>query len=171
MIETERLSLVSATAEHFEAAIESHQKLAELLGASLAADWLVFPEAIPGGYAMLKADPLNIGWGTHFFVHKPDNKLVGSGGYCGAPDSSGMVEIGYAISPEYRGKGLATEASHGLIDHAFLMRSINMVDAHTLAEVNGSTHVLEKCGMTKIGEIKDTENGDIWHWRILRDEI
>lgn len=170
MIETERLNLIAATAGHFEAALKGHEKLAILLDVSLADDWLVFPEGLAGGYAMLNANRANLGWGTHFFIHKADSKLIGIGGYCGAPDVSGMVEIGYAISPEYRGRGLATEASRGLIENAFLFEKIKMVDAHTLAALNESTKVLEKCGMKKIGEIKDTDDGDVWHWRLTRED-
>ena len=170
MVGTERLNLIAATAEHFEAALESHEKLAILLDVSLADDWLVFPEGLAGGYAILKADPANLDWGTYMFIHRDDNKLCGIGGYRGAVDKNGMVEIGYALSPEYRGQGLATEASIGLIAFAFSDPTVRMVEAHTLAEFNDSTRVLQKCGMRKIGELHDPEDGDVWHWRLLRME-
>jgi hypothetical protein len=45
-----------------------------------------------------------------------------------------------------------------------------MVDAHTLAQWNASTKILQKCGLTKIAEKHDPEDGDIWHWRLMRVE-
>lgn len=170
MIETERLKLIAATVEHFEAAMKSHNKLAEWLGVDLADDWLVFPEGLAGGLKMLQTDPANADWGTHFFVETDSNTLIGNGGYCGAVNQEGMVEIGYALSPEFRGLGYAVEAADGLIRNAFADPSVSMVKAHTLAEWNPSTGVLNKCGMTKIGEMHDPEDGDIWLWRLLREE-
>jgi len=170
MIETQRLKLIAATADHFDAALKSHAKLAELLGVSLADDWQVFPESLSVGHKILTADTANMGWGTYFFVHRESNKLVGNGGFRRAVDENGMVEIGYAFSPEFHGQGLATEAAQGMIEYAFANPAVKMVDAHTLAEFNASTAVLQKCGMQKIGEMHDPEDGDIWHWRLMRAE-
>ena len=155
---------------HFETVLQSEQQLADLLGVELAENWLVFPEAMAGGYAMLKANPNNLRWGTFIFVHKADNKIIGNGGYKGVFDENGMVEIGYAIAPEYENQGIATEAARGLIENAFSWGQVKMVDAHTLAEENASVRVLQKCGMTKIAEKHDEEDGDIWQWRLLREE-
>jgi len=170
MIETERLKLIPCSRAHYEAALRNEQELAKLLGVSLAENWTQFPETMPVGYAMLKAKPENLLWGMYFFIHKNDNSLIGNGGFKGFIDENGMVEIGYALAPVYWNKGLATEAAKGMIDYAFSNANVKMVDAHTLAAVNASVRVLQKCGMTKIGEKFDTEDGDIWHWRILREE-
>lgn len=70
-------------------------------------------------YEHLKANPDALGWWTYLFTHARDRVLVGEGGYKGKADDSGMVEIGYAIVPAYRGHGLATEVARGFIDHAF----------------------------------------------------
>ncbi len=105
----------------------------------------------------------------HLIVHTADNKLIGCGGYKGAPDDAGMVEFGYSVAPSYENQGLATEAGRGLIDKAFADDQVHMVDAHTLAEWNASTSILIKCGFTMIAAKNDSEDGDIWHWRLMRE--
>ena len=46
----------------------------------------------------------------------------------------GVVEIGYAIAPAYRNRGLATEAAQGLVDYALSQPHIKMVDAHSRSD-------------------------------------
>lgn len=171
MITTKRLELLPCDESHFEAVLQSEVKLAELLNITIAKDWMPFPESLPFGYEMLKADSQNFCWGMYLFIHKADQKLVGSGGYTGKADENGMVEIGYSISTEYQNQGLATEAAKGFIKFAFSFQHIKTVEAHTLAEENVSTKVLKKCGLTKITEKYDEKDGDIWQWRILKEDF
>jgi ribosomal-protein-alanine N-acetyltransferase len=171
MIETERLQLIACNKMHLNALIESERSLAGLLGVELAENWLVFPEAAAYSLKMLEANPQILRWGMHLFIKKDENKIIGNGGFKGVADEQGMVEIGYAISPLYENQGLATEAARGMIDYAFSWSNVRMVDAHTLAEENASVKVLEKCGMTRIAEIHDEEDGDLWQWRILRADF
>ena len=170
MIETENLKLAPCELSHFEAILSEPQRLAEMLDVSIAEGWVAFPESIPRGYEYLKAHPDALGWWMYFFIHVTDEKLMGYGGFKGKPNESGMVEIGYSIAPEYRGRGMATEAAQGLIDYAFSHPQVKTVDAHTLAEVNPSTRVLEKVCMRKTGELKDPDHGAVWHWRLSRED-
>ena len=174
MIETERLQLIACNKMHLNALIESEQALAGLVGVELAENWLVFPETVdflPHALKMLETNPQLLRWGMHLFLKKDENKIIGNGGFKGTPDDAGMVEIGYAISPLYEGRGLATEAARGMIDYAFSWGNVRAVDAHTLAEENASVKVLEKCGMTRIAEKHDPDDGDIWQWRITREDF
>ena len=171
MIETERLQLIACNKMHLNALLQSEQALADLLGVEMAENWLVFPEAPPFALQMLESNPQMLRWGMHLFLKKDENKIVGNGGFKGVPDENGMVEIGYAISPVYESQGLATEAARGMIEYAFSWANVQMVDAHTLAEENASVKVLRKCGMTRIAEKHDEEDGDIWQWRILREDF
>ncbi len=170
MIETTRLKLIPCTREHLEILLSSEDALAEHLGVKLADKWLIFPESVAYSIKMIDDDPRALVWGMHLIIHKAENKLIGCGGYKGAPDDAGMVEFGYSVAPNYENQGLATEAARGLIDHAFADGDVRMVDAHTLAEWNASTKVLQKCGLTKIAEKSDPEDGDVWHWRLVREE-
>jgi [ribosomal protein S5]-alanine N-acetyltransferase len=106
-------------------------------------------------------DPWRFGFAI---VHKIDNLVIGMCGFTGPPDSDGAVEIAYSIAPAYQGKGYATEAARALIDYASNDGRVRTVCAYTLAEVNASTRVLEKCGFKKTGEIIDSENNLVWRW-------
>ena len=175
MIETARLKLIPCELQHFEAILNDRGQLEQLLGVTVIDNWYDFPgvagiEAIQFGYDYLKANPDARGWWTYFFIHVKDNALVGIGGYTGKADESGMVEIGYAIIPAYQGQGLATEAAGGLIVRAFSNVHIRKVEAHTLAEHNPSTRVLEKVGMANVGIDHDPDVGEVWHWSLSKED-
>jgi RimJ/RimL family protein N-acetyltransferase len=175
MIETARLRLVPCELEHFEAILQKQGELEQMLGVSVPENWFDFPgvagiEAIGFSYKYLKANPDARGWWTYLFIHVKDNALVGLGGYKGRADESGMVEIGYAIIPPYRCKGLAAEAAGGLIDNAFSDTNIKRVDAHTLPDENASTRVLEKVGMANVGIAHDPDVGEVWHWSLRKED-
>ena len=170
MIETPRLKIIPCAREHLEILLSSQARLAEHLGVSLADNWLIFPESVAYSIKMIDDDARALVWGMHFIVHTANNELIGCGGYKGAPDGSRMVEFGYSVASAYENQGLATEAARGLIDHAFADGDVRMVDAHTMAEWNASTSILKKCGFTKIAEKHDPSDGEIWHWRLTRED-
>ena len=168
MIETENLKLIPCDLAHFEAMVNDPKQLERMLDVSIADEWISFPEAIPFGYEYLKANPDALSWWTYLFVHTKDKMLIGTGGYKGKADDAGVVEIGYSVAPAYRNRGLATEAAQGLVVYAFAQPYVKAVDAHTLAEVNPSTKVLEKIGLKNIESLTDPDDGEIWHWRLER---
>ncbi len=168
MIKTERLNLIACELKHFDAFEQDENKLGEMLNVEFADGWLVFPEIITHSREFLENNPDAANWWMYFFIHSADRKLVGNGGFKGKPDDRGMVEIGYAMAPAYRGKGLATEATQGLIDFAFSNPQIQTIQAHTLAEENESVRVLRKVEMTFVKELNDPEDGDIWQWQLKR---
>ena len=175
MIETANLKLIPCELKHFEAILKDQKQLERMLGVTVFDDWFNFPgvagiEAIRFGYEYLKAHADALGWWMYLFIHKGDNALVGQGGFTGKANEDGMVEIGYAIIPAYRGLGLATEAAQGLVDYAFSHSHIKTVDAHTLAEPNASTRVLEKVGMEQVGTAHDRDAGEVWHWSLKRED-
>lgn len=171
VIETSRLKLVPCELKHFEAILDNEKSLELLLQASIAEDWLGFPaaqEAMRPSYEFLKRNPAALGWWTYLFIVKSTSNLIGLGGFKGPPANEGMVEIGYALAPAYRGKGLATEASKGLIDYAFAEPRVVEVRAHTLPERNASTRVLERVGMRFDGVQNDPTDGEVWRWTLSR---
>lgn len=105
-------------------------------------------------------------WLPYMFLFRPDQALVGFGGFKLVPDSNRTVEIGYSIAPTYQGRGFATSAAHQLIEIAFDSNIVDCVCAYTLAEPNASTKVLERCGMSKVSETVDPDVGNVWRWEI-----
>ena len=106
-------------------------------------------------------DPWKIGFAI---FHTVENRVIGLCGFAGPSNAEGSVEIGYSIAPEYQDKGFATEAAEGLTAFAAQAGGVRKVCAHTLAEVNASIRVLEKCGFTKTNEIMDPEGKRVWCW-------
>jgi RimJ/RimL family protein N-acetyltransferase len=171
MIETARLKLIPAEIKHFEAFMQSEAQLAELLEVSVADGWLVFPEAMSYSRKYLEQNADAENWWMYFFILKNERKLIGSGGFKGKPDETGMVEIGYAIAPICEMKGLATEAAQGLIEFAFSHAEVDSIQAHTLAEENASNSVLKKTGMRFVKNLYDDDDGDIWQWKVTREDF
>ena len=60
-----------------------------------------------------------------------------------------QVELGYAIHPDYWGRGFATEALRGAME-ALLSLGIPMVTAGAFADHAASIRCMVKCGMTKL---------------------
>jgi RimJ/RimL family protein N-acetyltransferase len=171
MIETARLRLVACELEHFEAILGDERRLASLLRVTPAEGWLGFPaaqEAMRPSYEHLKRHPSVAGWWTYLFVHKGDAVLIGLGGFKGPPGEGGVVEIGYALAPAYRGAGLASEAARAMIGYAFSHTEVGSVVAHTLPEKSASTRVLERVGLEHVGTVHDPEDGQVWRWSIDR---
>ena len=160
-----RLNLVDGTLALLTAALEGKGALEALLGVSIADGWEGFPEALPVICASYGTNPEARRWGSLFFIEPEVRTLVGFGGFKGPPSSEAVVEIGYAIAPAFRAKGLATDAVEQMVQRAFADTTIRAVDAHTLGQSNPSTRVLEKSGFQKIAEFDDPNDGLIWQWR------
>jgi ribosomal-protein-alanine N-acetyltransferase len=170
VITTPRLHLVPCTGEHLEAILWDKQALGACLGVAIPETWPTFPESFEYARYLLKLEPSlpALGWWVYLFLHVNDRVLVGSGGFKAEPDAGGTVEIGYEIASEYRNRGLATEAAQGMVTYAFARPEVTAVEAHTVAEPNPSTRVLEKVGMAYVRTLYGTEDGDLWRWRITR---
>ena len=100
-------------------------------------------------------------WGGYFVVDAVTREVVGSCAFKTPPTEDGTVEIAYFTYPEFEGRGYATAMAMKLIRLASGSPSINQVLAHTLPERNASTRVLEKAGMTFVGEVIDPEDGRV----------
>jgi RimJ/RimL family protein N-acetyltransferase len=166
-LETENLILIACDRDTLEHAISGNQQLAKHLNIVVPDKWTEFgSRSLKYSLTKLTSEESEQGWWTYFPIHKGDNKLIGSCGYKGKPNSNGIVEIGYEIATEYRNRGLATEVVKALMTNAFSSTQVSSVQAHTLGEINASTRVLTKCGFQKMEEIKDTDNGLLWKWEI-----
>ena len=166
MIETRNLQLIPCEPLHLETILEDKKGLEPMLGVSVPDSWPVFPEAMSYVYERVRSDPFAVGWWTYLFVHAGDGVLAGEGGFKGPPDESGTVEIGYAIVPEYRGRGLATEAAGGLVGWALSHPQVAAAAAETLPDGHASIRVLEKLGMRFVGA-----TDEVLRWRLERQDL
>jgi len=170
MLKSDRLLLLSCELEHLDWLETNPSELEQHLGISIPDHWTEFPEVIPYSYNALKLNPSLAGWWTYLFIHAADKVLIGFGGFKGKPDDSGMVEIGYEITPSYQKQGLATEAAHTIINYALTHPFVKVIQAHTLAASNASTRVLKKVGMKQVEAFHDPEDGDLWRWQLNRND-
>lgn len=166
--ETLRLTLVPCSPEHILALIDQPERFEELVGMH-AAEGLrglyTSDEVSPNWLAALRDSSGPDPWRHGFFVvHRDTRSVIGSAGFKGPPDSSGMVEIGYGIVPSFEGQGYATEAAAALIGFAFASGRVRLVRAHTLPTSNPSTRVLVKCGFRRTGTVVDPDDGPLWQW-------
>ena len=173
MITTSELQLIPSQMKDLEDSLMNRAELAARLQVKIPAAYPVEADAVPWFCQLLKEDPSLVGW-LHFMVMRvADRTLVGDGGFKGKPGQTGeagLVEIGYSIVPEFRGRGYATEVAQALIDYAFSHPEVSAVAAHTGVGNIGSIKVLERAGMKIVGEMEDPEDGRMWRWRLNRDE-
>jgi [ribosomal protein S5]-alanine N-acetyltransferase len=91
------------------------------------------------------------GWLLWYVVRHPataaDRRvLIGNGGFTGAPDARGSVEIGYSLLPSWQGQGYGTELTAALVSWAFSHEHVQRVLAVTYPVLLASIRVLEKNG-------------------------
>lgn len=163
---TPAIELLPAATEHLRALLDSPDSFGERFGLSVEDGLDVFPGTIAHSLAGLENEGGELQWHSHLylFVDLDRRRVVGLGGYKGPP-RGGMVEIGYAVAPAARGRGVATAAVRQLLGRARQQGSILCI-AHTLAEHNASTAVLERCGFSLVGEAIDPEDGPVWRWEL-----
>lgn len=159
------IELVRPDRATLEAAVAGDDALAAALGHVVAPEWASFRGALERTLAG-RTDAAAPVWGTRFFVTPSPRELVGWGGFKGAP-RDGVVELGYEIAPGRRERGLATAAVHAMLDEAFADAGVRAVIAHTLAEPNASTRVLEKAGFRQTGTDREGDV-EVWRWELAR---
>jgi RimJ/RimL family protein N-acetyltransferase len=160
------VKILPCTSEHIEKLITEPDTFSITYGLQVIEGYLPFTEALPFMLEMMTASKVWYPWLPYLLVFDLDQALVGLGGFKGVPDVEQAVEIGYSIAPRYQGKGLATSAVCQFIQIAFASGLVERVRAHTLAESNASTRVLQKCGMKKVLELDDSEEGRLWRWEV-----
>lgn len=167
-METNDLILTLCTIPQLERLIEGSDAFETTYGLRVMEGYITFEGALEYLLANTDAEsPLTV-WGSYLFIHRIDHAVIGFGGFKGAPDAEGMVEIGYGVAPSYQGRGYATQAAQALVNFAFTSPQVRVVCAHTAPEENASTSVLTKIGMRYIGVVHDPHDGDIWRWEMGR---
>jgi len=171
LIHTPRLRLITCEEKHLAAIVRDPLSLGDVLRVSIPGQWPAHPSAYPHALSLLKKQPLlpYSGWWFYLILNPAMKVLVGCGGFKGAPDADGVVEIGCEIAPAFRRKGYATEAMRGLVGYAFTRPEVRAVDAYSMPVKCAQSELIREVGMTRIAEATDKVAGKVWHWRITRD--
>jgi len=77
-----------------------------------------------------------------------NGKMIGTCGITAFDAQNRVAEIGYVISPDYWGMGLAREAASVLMNFAFCELGVKRVEAKYMKGNENSLKVMEKLGMT-----------------------
>jgi RimJ/RimL family protein N-acetyltransferase len=108
--------------------------------------------------------------GTHFIFAirpKPENALIGGIGLT-VEQRFNRAEVGYWLGEPYWNQGYATEATAAIIRFGFQSLGLNKVTSSYLGENPASGRVMQKCGMTREGELKEHIcKGATYHTLIL----
>lgn len=156
MISTKRLDLIPATRDLTRAALDDVPRLGSMLQAVVPPTWpphLLDRPPLEFTLRKLEQGPEEGGWWLYFVVLRaPARTLIGSAGYKGRPDDDGTVELGYGIVADHQRRGYASEATHGLLAHAFAVPTVRRVIAETLPDLAPSIGVMTKCGFHFIGD-------------------
>lgn len=100
-----------------------------------------------------RKNPENRAWSALWAMQlKSSNQIVGNLSFKGL-NEDGMVEIGYGIYPEYKGKGLMTEAVTAMVKWACNEPGISRVEAESEADNKASQQVLLKSGFLFNGKM------------------
>jgi [ribosomal protein S5]-alanine N-acetyltransferase len=161
------VSLVIPDHALLDAAVAGRGALERALRCAVADGWEVYPNAVRRTRDAVAVDPERTRWGARLFVLDEPRTLVGWGGFKGPP-RNGAIELGYAIAPAWRGRGLATAAVEALVREAFAEPGVHSILAHTRPEPGPSTRVLEKSGFANEGEVPDAGIGTAWRYRLDR---
>lgn len=94
-----------------------------------------------------------LGYSNYTIIRKTDLQKIGT---CGLYDREGIegIDIGYAMLPEFEGKGYAFEAAQKLKTMAYYEFGIKSICAITTKENLASQKLLEKLGLRSKGTIK-----------------
>jgi ribosomal-protein-alanine N-acetyltransferase len=156
---TERLHLIAATLELCEAeTAPGRDTLAAALRARVPDAWppeVFEADDVERVREQLVAHPALAEWTLYYVVQRStveatEATLIGLAGFVGPPTSDGAVEIGYAILPDFQGRGYATEAVIALVNHAFADPGVQRITATTYATLHPSIRVLWKTGFASI---------------------
>ncbi len=99
---------------------------------------------------LARAASNDAGKSAGFCAYRGEEMIGVVGG--GESDTSGLIDFGYWITPEYWGQGYATEASEAVLRWFIKFQARRAFTAAYFADNPASGRVLEKLGFKKAGE-------------------
>jgi RimJ/RimL family protein N-acetyltransferase len=158
-----RLELVSMSPEFMRCSLDGDlARAAALIGAEIPTDWPVEAAGtLRRRLRQLAQDPTEQPWLLRaMLTRSAPRTLVGRIGFHAPPDVRGAIEIGYAVEPEHRRCGYATEAVEAMLawasrEHAirWFLASVSPTNAPSLA-------IVKKFGFVQTGVQWDEEDGE-----------
>jgi RimJ/RimL family protein N-acetyltransferase len=154
-LDVESLAFIEANLELYCAKHNVNAGMNGKLICEMAALWKTF------GIKVKAVPP----WIGYLAIDTSTRIIAGTCAFKGNPNGENMVEIAYFTFPDHEGKGFATAMAHELVQIALSQPEAPTIIAHTLPQTNASTKVLQKVGMTFVGDVVDPEDGSVWRWQ------
>jgi len=161
-IRSEHLDLPSLSAEQLEALLAGDvAPVAEATNATYSPEWLAEnPRHLAYRARQLRENPAAQAWLVRPIVLRDDDRpVIGTINFHAPPNERGMVEIGYSLLPDYRGRGYAVEAVRALLSWAGRQPGVKLFRASVSPDNERSQHLLGKLGFVQVGEQMDEEDG------------
>lgn len=88
--------------------------------------------------------------------YKDDKRFIGTCGFTSFDIDLNCAEIGYVLSPDYWGRGIAVEAAHAVMRFGFAVFDLDKICARFIDGNDASRRVMEKLGMTHVHTYKNS---------------
>jgi len=92
-------------------------------------------------------------------VIKDNPIIIASAGFHDAPDSDGMIEIGFGVDKKYRGRGFGQELLHGMWSWVVNDPQVKTLRYTVSPDNLISQHIIKKFGFEFKGQQIDEEDG------------
>jgi RimJ/RimL family protein N-acetyltransferase len=148
LIPTERLDLRPWTRREVAAVLAGHR------APHWAADYPADGDTVIAGYIAEHPEALGM-FGQRQIVERKTGLVVGGIGLFWPPQD-GSVEFGYGVVPSREGRGYASEAARAIVAFAFTAPRVHVVQAVVERSNPASARVLEKAGMRRSAEDRET---------------
>ncbi|MBE6687361.1 MAG: GNAT family N-acetyltransferase [Ruminococcaceae bacterium] len=89
-------------------------------------------------------------------ILKSNNKFIGTCGFADIDKANFKGEVGYVLNPEYWGMGIAAEAVNAVLALGFDRMGLNRIEARYMLGNERSRRVMEKCGMSFEGVLRQS---------------
>ncbi len=112
-----------------------------------------------------------LGYSNYTVIRKSDQEKMGT---CGLYDREGLAvnDIGFAFLPDYEGMGYAFEAASNLMRAGIQTIGLTVIDAITTKDNVASQKLLEKLGLSVIGDITlPNDDEELLHYRIKKEDF
>ncbi|GHD42131.1 N-acetyltransferase [Mycetocola manganoxydans] len=107
----------------------------------------------------LEERPADEPWVAWIAARADDRRVIGRSGFHGAPNADGMVELSYAVSPEFRRQGFATAILGEIVERARRHPDIRVLRATISPDNPASLATLMKFPFRHVGEQMDEIDG------------
>jgi [ribosomal protein S5]-alanine N-acetyltransferase len=124
-------------------------------------------------YESIYEEGEGIRWGITL---KEEGKVIGSCGFLNRAPKHHRAEVGFELSKDYWGKGIASEALDAVIRYGFLHLELERIEALIEPDNLPSQKLVERKGFTKEGLLRHYEYtrgkfDDLLIYSILKNEI